>query len=365
MAESTGRRKRSRWFWVGVTLLSASVIVGIVTWGPHQDPVDFLVGLAGKIILTAPLWGVGIYGVLRGRNAPGAVAVSGKGAEAISPEVIQRAMDTMKETEQPRVLASYKVGFRKKLELTDKGIRTKKLSIPYALIQECNCYRDSQLVPNRCGVKYIGESGFYRHVVFGGHGLEIYRDILRISGQHGYKISQSPHVKLFGWARRLEGLNIESEFVEPDFAYNRKSGSSWMIDLGGFKLRGTHIDTVSVEERGKIIESGYGQYSSRKIDIQYLFTYGIQIDPIPNILCHGRPEKRFPRRVVDYHWEGSKLAENLNKDTELRKRLRKAKAPSMKLEGNHVQMQDKRFPSLKLFHCVEMIVGHVLEEAKW
>ena len=266
----------------------------------------------------------------------------------------------MKDTEKPRVFASYKLGFRKTLKLTDKGIRTEKLNIPYGSIKECNCYRDLQGVPDRCALKYIGESGLDEHVEFGGRGLKIYSDILRISRQYGYKIPQRPHGKLSQWARGLKGLNIESEFVEPEPGYHTQSDSFWMRDLGGLELRGTGIDTVKVVERGEItVNSPFT--GERRVDIEHYFTYVIQIEPIPSIYCHGTPIKKFPRRVVDYHWQGSKLAESLDKDAELRKRLTKAKAPPIEVEGNHILMQDKRFPSSKLFRCIDMIAGHVKE----
>ena len=59
--------------------------------------------------------------------------------------------------------------------------------------------------------------------------------------------------------------------------------------------------------------------------------YGVdfvaQGDHGSDIACTGKPKKRFLMGPVDYGWEGGGLANELNRDAQLRKMLIKAKVP--------------------------------------
>ena len=46
-------------------------------------------------------------------------------------------METMTDESTEKVIASHKVGFRNKLEITSKGLRDKDVNIPYSQIREC------------------------------------------------------------------------------------------------------------------------------------------------------------------------------------------------------------------------------------
>jgi hypothetical protein len=68
MKQSTGH-KRGTWFWVGIILLSISVIVwSIMIPNIIEDPKYSLARLLFTLALTSPLIGLGIFGVLRGRK---------------------------------------------------------------------------------------------------------------------------------------------------------------------------------------------------------------------------------------------------------------------------------------------------------
>lgn len=322
-------------------------------------------------------------------------------------------MEATKDVGSQRVIASHKVGFRKKLEITDKGIRLGKLNIPYSLIKECNLYRNHYGIPDRCGMKYIDKSGSDKHISFGGHSLAVWRDIMRVSEEQGYRIPQHPDGDLDKWARRLRRLGIESEFIEPEYKHCTQSNSSWQRDLGGLRLSGSRVHAVNIRETGTITEvQAWGQYSYltvTKVDTSYRFDYIIQVQPTRDAACYGKPVRKFLRRTVDYEWGSgelprevrevrpsmtlaeilrraklsqietreerdssqhqdklsqSGLAQRLNEDAHLRKMLVKARAPAIEIGGNHIRIQDKKFPSSKLFQCIDSIAEYVRKQAR-
>ena len=268
----------------------------------------------------------------------------------------------MKDVESQRVVATHKVGFRNRLEITDKGIRDKRVNIPYSLIKRCSIY--SYGVPDKCAVKYIDQSGLERRVGFGGPAIEVYSDIIRTSMQCGHRISRQPSPKIVQMGNQLRSVGIESELIEPEVEYNEQGDSSWRLELGSLTPRGTNIDTVRLRETGQITGSA-GMYYTAELHIQYSVDYMIQIEHIPHISCEGRPEKKFPGRVVDYHWAGASLAETLNEDTQLRQLLVKAKAPAIEVKGNNIRIQDKKLPTVKLFQCIDRIAEYIRKEASW
>lgn len=314
-------------------------------------------------------------------------------------------MEAMKDVGSQRVIASHKVGFRKKLEITDKGIRLGKLSIPYNLIKECTLYRNHYGVPDECEMKYIDKSGPDKHISLGGHSLAVWRDIMRVSEEQGYRIPQRPHGDLDKWARRLRRLGIESEFIEPDYEHCTQSNSSWQRDLGGLRLSGSRVHAVNIRETGTITEVQYGSGTGTKVDTLYRFDCIIQVQPTRDATCYGKPVRKFLRRTVDYKWGSgelprevrpintpadrlrraklsqtetreerdssqhqdklslSRLAQRLNEDAHLRKMLVKARAPAIEIGGNHIRIQDKKFPSSKLFQCIDSIAEYVRKQA--
>ena len=310
-------------------------------------------------------------------------------------------MDTMKNAEGQQVLARHKVGFRNTLEITARGIRDRRVDIPYSLIKECYCLRNHYRVPDRCVVKYIDKSGLERHVEFGGRAIAINNDILRISKKFRHIIPYKPSAKIVQMANQLKGLGVESEFLERGAEYDKETNGSWQLELGSLKLRSSSIDTIRLREIGtektSMVVLPSNSYRIRdKADIYYLLDYVldspeisdaeydelmlelrrleenypqfstpdymIQIHNIRDIHCVGQPRRGFWRRVVDYHWEGATIAESMNEDTRLRKMLVKAKAPAIEVKGNHIRIRDKRFPTVKLFQCIERIAGHIRQE---
>ena len=89
---------------------------------------------------------------------------------------------------------------------------------------------------------------------------------------------------------------------------------------------------------------------------------GIDKNGEGSIILHTRYDKALKIKNLvredDYHWEGDKLAQTLNQDHRLRKMLIEAKAPAIQVEGNHIRTQDGKFPSPKLFQCLDRIAGH-------
>ena len=62
---------------------------------------------------------------------------------------------------------------------------------------------------------------------------------------------------------------------------------------------------------------------------------------------------------------GHKLTQRLNQDGQLRQMLIKAKAPAIRITGNHIYIEDKNFPSQKLSQCVDTIACYIRQEAGW
>jgi len=295
-------------------------------------------------------------------------------------KLAQTATDTMKDIESQRVVASHKVGFRRRVDFTDRGIRVKglikEIYISYASIWECTLRGPLDF---GCIVKYVDSLGrdkeakLAHSVPYVSASFEIYAHILRICDQFGQKVIQYPDPKMVRWAERAEYLGVECEFIEPNVAYNTASGGgdfrSWQRDLGGYILQNPSINMAKVRETGTASYQhstgpygGGGGWSSR---INYDFDYVVKVSSVPRIACTGSPIKKFWIRTVGYKWGGTTLAQILNDDAQLREMLMKAKAPTIELRENHILITDKRFPSERLFRCLERIAEYVGREAGW
>lgn len=270
----------------------------------------------------------------------------------------------MKDVEGQPVIASHKVGFLDRLEITDEGIRYKKFNIPHSQIGECSIYRSLRGVPKNGGITYTDQSGKHKHLQFGGMVIEVCSDIIRIAKQCGHTISWQQSTEIVLVANRLKGLGVESEFIQPSVEYNKQSSKFWHLDMGGLKLRGANADMVKVREHGSThLGMAGGQTWETKVDIQFHIDVILQIECTRETACRGDVVKRFPRRVVDYQWVGKEFARRLNEDAQLCKMLVKVKAPPMRVEENHILIQGKRLPSLELFRCIDRIAGHIRQEA--
>ena len=285
-------------------------------------------------------------------------------------------MDKKQGTEGQRILAIHKVllggfwntwpRFPKELYVTDQAIFVKgKVEIPYnALVQisgpSGGCileYRD-ELARQR-KLRLIPYKSFHKGV-FGDptKEVELYKDIVQASR---HRIRQTPDKKLVELAERLREIGVESEFMEPqvqDDLTERFGGassgtaSSWARDLGGLKFSGKSMDSMRVTEVGHVevghihategTPGAYGRMSSVSVKRCYLSHYIIQIRSSSRIACKGEPKKRFLLRVVDYTWTGSKLAERLNQDAQLRNMLIKAKALPMHIKTNHIYSEGEK-----------------------
>jgi len=279
---------------------------------------------------------------------------------------------------QEGVVASHSTGLHR-IDLTDEAVQTKNQHIPYSSIINCSFHRSDDIQKTACIIRYVDHQGRTRNAWLKGEsfysGLSIYTGIIRISEQHGYKLVQRPHTGLGNLARKLRKLGVESEFIYPDVTCNKidigfGGAASWHIDFGSLKLKHRNIAEIKITEDGQRIEDrvydGYGGGRDtvswkRQCHIDCI----IQIEPVPDIACVGNPVKKFPRRVVDYHWEGGKIAQSLNEDAHLRDILTKAKAPVIEVKKNHIQTQGKKFPSLKLFQFIDIVAEHVRREASW
>ncbi len=271
----------------------------------------------------------------------------------------------MEDKENQQVISSYKVGFLNKLEITDTGIRDRALDIPYSLIKECYCSRNISKVPDRCVVKYIDKSELEKRVEFGGNAIEVYSDIMRSSIRYEHRILPKPSLQISQLADQLRQYGTEAELIEPEVEHNKQDESSWRLGLGGIRLRSTNVETVGFHEEGVInrVPGAVGFDGSGEVRIRYFMDCTIRVKPIPMAPVTGSPVKKFLGRVVDYYWRNNKLAQRLNEDTKLRSMLVKSKAPEIEVRGNHIRIQDKKFPSAKLFQCIDRIAGHIHQEA--
>lgn len=396
LVKARGERKiqRKGWFWVGVGLLASSVVWWVVmgTFLTEQPP-DFE-GAIFCLAFGSLLTGIGAYCLRRGRKPR---VGEEKGAESILTaqeverdiakrkarqlaKLAQTAMDTMKDIKSQRVVASHKVGFRRRVDFTDRGIRVKglikEIYIPYASIWGCTLRGPLDF---GCIVKYVDSLGrdkeakLAHSVPYVSASFEIYAHILRICDQFGQKVIQYPDPKMVRWAEQAEYLGVECEFIEPNVAYNTASGSgdlrSWQRDLGGYILQNPSINMTKVRETGTASYQhstgpygGGGGWVSR---INYNFDYVVKVSSVPRIACTGSPIKKFRVRTVGYNWGGTTLAQILNDDVQLREMLVKAKAPAIELKENHILVTHNRFPSERLFRCLERIADHVRREVGW
>ena len=166
---------------------------------------------------------------------------------------------------------------------------------------------------------------------------------------------QQPHQEIVNLAGQLRTLDMECEFLGPDVQHNRvdaeELSASWHIDFGGLELKHSNIAQIKISEDGgrsvtpATSVMGASTFPTEERHFQYQTDCTTQIEPVFGITCTGEPMKKIPARVVDYHWEGDKLAQTLNQDHRLRKMLIEAKAPAIQVEGNHIRTQDEKFPS--------------------
>jgi len=235
--------------------------------------------------------------------------------------------------------------------------------------------RNSAGVPDRLVITYSDQAGLDRYVECGGMTVQICNDITGIALRYGYRIPQRPFSAITIMANQLKAYGIESDLTEPDVKqnqlreetdsfgpYGRSTGWFWQLDMGGLRLKGCNIDSISV------LEAGCGGPGFHQSPITSTFIYHtdctIDIEPVPNAMCQGRPRKRFPRRIVGYDWEGSKLAPRLNDDDKLVQMLVKAKAPEIKVKGNKISFHDKKLLTVNLFRCIDRIALHLREYQK-
>jgi len=62
---------------------------------------------------------------------------------------------------------------------------------------------------------------------------------------------------------------------------------------------------------------------------------------------------------VNYDWQGDKFAERLNQDSELVEMLIRAKAPPIEIRGDHIHLEDTKFPDQILLLSIERIIEHM------
>lgn len=304
----------------------------------------------------------------------------------------------------------------------EEGICTKNLYIPYTSIKECGYYNRTWFRSFTCIIKYVDDQGKNKEVKFRSRAdcpfavLNLYTDILRISKQYGHKIAQKPDEKLIDLANQLKDLNVESEFIEADVQQNKASegvkwsGNFWQRDVGGLKLSCSNVERIKVTESGNLTinpGSTYVPVNQYNYETRYHTDWVIPVEQTLSIDCVGRPKRKFPGRLVDYEWQeghfiqepkqymtlreimkqskkptwseanklvegeadsgrrGHKLTQRLNQDGQLRQMLIKAKAPAIRVTGNHIYIEDKNFPSQKLSQCVDTIACYIRQEAGW
>ncbi len=326
------------------------------------------------------------------------------------------------EAQGREAIATYKVVFHKKVLIMEKGICTKNLYIPYTSIKECGYYNRTWFRSFTCIIKYVDDQGKNKEVKFRSRAdcpfavLNLYTDILRISKQYGHKIAQKPDEKLINLANQLKDLNVESEFIEADVQQNKASegvkwsGNFWQRDVGGLKLSCSNVERIKVTESGNLTinpGSTYVPVNQYNYETRYHTDWVIPVEQTLSIDCVGRPKRKFPRGLVDYEWQegglaqepkqdmtlreimsqskkptwseanklvegeadsgrrGHKLTQRLNQDGQLRQMLIKAKAPAIRITGNHIYIEDKNFPSQKLSQCVDTIACYIRQEAGW
>ena len=285
------------------------------------------------------------------------------------------------EAQGREAIATYEFLFGKKVLIMEEGICTKNLYIPYTSIKECGYYNRTWFRNFICIIKYVDDQGRNKEVKFRGHAnypfaaLKLYTDILRISKQYGHKIVQKPDEKLIDLANQLKDLNVESEFIEADVQQNKASegvkwsGNFWQRDVGGLKLSCSNVERIKVSESGDLTMTPGPTAGSNQphYETRYHTDWVIPVEQTLSIDCVGRPKRKFPRGLVDYEWQegGHKLTQRLNQDGQLRQMLIEAKAPAIRITGNHIYIEDKNFPSQKLSQCVDTIACYIRQEAGW
>ena len=238
------------------------------------------------------------------------LAVAGALVDCCIPRQRRKCrMEEMNDAESQQVIASHKIGFRTNLEITNKGLRRNRVNIPYGQIRECMFTRNSAGVPDRLVIRYSNQAGLDRYVECGGITVQICNDITGIALRYGYRIPQRPFSAITIMANQLKAYGIESDLTEPDVKqnqlreetesfgpYGRSTGWFWQLGMGGLRLRGCNIDRINV------LEAGSGGPGFHQSPITSTFIYHtdctIDIEPVPNAMCQGRPRKRFPRRIV-------------------------------------------------------------------
>ncbi len=268
-----------------------------------------------------------------------------------------------------------------------------------------------------CRLHYSDERGLHKELEIVPWGtaiptkaIKLYWDILFASGSAQHRIRQRPAKKLVTIAQQLRAIGVECEFIEPqiqqkhgygdlrrgqagtdaegDFVFVDSEGNVvkrddplagpceiaenyWSRDLGGLKFRATNVDVVRVIEQGWVVYTpiagvaGTASSTGVSVNTSYEVDYTIRAQTSARIACEGKPEKQVLIRVVDYVWKGGKFAKRLKEDAQLREMLIRAKAPPIEIKANHIHVKGDKFPSRKLFECIDVIAGHVRREASW
>ncbi len=256
------------------------------------------------------------------------------------------------------------------------------INIPYTAMTECNYSQKSD--QDCCSMEYKNRNNQYNrlqlHSCFEDTlgALKTYYSILQISQQQGYWIGTRIDEKVTKFQERLKTIGVTSEFIESDDLYlalptsGTTSEQHWRRELGSLRLYDSDVNLI------KVTESGYAaievthttHYSSngssyttttRKLVFypQYNVDFVVETANI-QMKAHGVPVKKFAGLLMwGYEWQGTHSAERLNHDLKLIEMLKKAKAPAIRIRGNHIQLSESTLPSQTLFQCIDRIAAHI------
>lgn len=297
------------------------------------------------------------------------------------------------------------------------------IHIPYAAITACGYFRSGSYSQkynkDTCLIKYIDEKGKYKilrlHSCFDDvlGALKTYHSILLISRHQGYTINQQLDKILDKFIGLLKHMKVYAGFIE--FAHidleittpGPRKPACWKRELGTLKLKNSNIHSIKVTESGHTTiethhsNSKYGS-AHEKLVIYPKYHLDLVADVLPVIQTesYGAPIKvartklatfgiaialfsfflvfadtdfclfgligiiiflvgLFSQKFVNYDWQGGKFAERLNQDNELVEMLIRAKAPPIGIRGNHIYLEDNKFPDQMLLLSIERITEHI------
>jgi len=185
--------------------------------------------------------------------------------------------------------------------------------------------------------------------------------------------------KVLDFAAQLKAIGVDSEPIQASHVVRGYEESvtiwrawevplartlDWVTTIGSLQPVDTHINRIHVVEiyytestGGHAVDLPNKSYG---VDFIAATEYPVQVS------CFGKPKKRYILfgGVINYRWQGDALADWLAQDTELNEMLKKANAPEIKMNGNHICVRGWKLPSGKVFPCIDRIAEYICKKAR-